>query len=856
MREDLNDELIVMIAGEFKAGKSTFINTLMGERIVTSDAPPTTSIITKLTYGPERQVIVHFRNGEIEIIKEEMLHLYTTELNAEYAAVREKIELVEIQLPHELLRNITILDSPGLGAIHDHHTEATQNFIHRADVLIWLFDYGNTGLASELQQIAKLKKQGLEPIMIVNKIDYLDEEEDDLEDFLMVNKQRLGTDKLIGVSAKLAMQAKQSGDIELLDFSNWEEVEDIFSNLIQRKEGIKQQRSIEKFILASKSLIAELEKEKKYLQEAVYYREYLIHVHKLVQSNDRISDLHSDLKDKEKPWNYDHVSNGKELLHLLKAFQRKFGKEELSHVFTEYYQLVGRQSKLKSGFEKVTQDIKKIEKNYQDLSEARYLKRVLHLWKVNQLKEKAQSLNELINHYQSASVAHESKKKRFHTDLITAVKATKQTLYRSFKKQISEFHDLAVEYNELLTFVRTDYNQIERYIHFHQLSNNIVEAITNLLAITDSSDHDIALTEIAEHASTLAYKSVPDLQEAYMKTSKLTTWQPYKVEILDERHKDIGKLLSFPKFTFPDPLELEWGELERKRNNTGKLTAALAAIVLIVPSALFFNNSEETEANTANTSRAEQPVDTDNMSERTEEEDEVYNLRMQFSEVEELVDALRTNKDNFILHYKTTPIYSGLTDEEAAEVDTFNKSYVLDDLEDRTIKYETEENEVLIDVTESIAEADKITTSAYSFRLAYDDQEQSISVLSFDLENLEEEPIISHDNVENFMQQLHNTTVNAYNTNDTSNLEFYLGASMVTDDVIAAYTNTEYREEVDATSFTVNSINDTEKGFSVDTTETYEYKVDGLPVSETRESVYSLTVIDGQLYLQSITVNE
>ncbi|RSK28779.1 hypothetical protein EJF36_18915 [Bacillus sp. HMF5848] len=233
LKDDVQDELLVMIAGEFKAGKSTFINALLGSEEVTSDVTPATAVVTKLTYGDKRRIFAHFKNGETKEYEEQWLEQLTAEREGRFAFVRKQLSYIELQIPNELLKKFTIVDTPGLNSQHDHHTEATESFLQRADVAIWLFNYRNVGTTTEVEWLKKLKENNIEPIAIVNGIDMMDEEEDSLDEFLEYNYRRLYplVNKMLGVSAREALQSKLENDPQLYEWSNWQEIDTLFKKL-------------------------------------------------------------------------------------------------------------------------------------------------------------------------------------------------------------------------------------------------------------------------------------------------------------------------------------------------------------------------------------------------------------------------------------------------------------------------------------------------------------------------------------------------------------------------------------------------------------------------------------------------
>lgn len=231
--EHIKQPLLIMVMGEFSTGKSTFINALVGKRITVVDALPTTAVITKLCYGDVEKVMVYYRDGSEHEYDPDEFNRLTSEADDESNAQHEKIDYVERAIPIPVLRDMTIIDSPGLNALKDAHTEATKRFVEQADTVLWMISSEKAATDTEYQGIDKLSPR-LKPIVIVNKMDLLDEEEDDSENFLKNVREKL-KDKaqvVIGISAEYAVQGKTEGNEELLAASNFAAFDDIVREVI------------------------------------------------------------------------------------------------------------------------------------------------------------------------------------------------------------------------------------------------------------------------------------------------------------------------------------------------------------------------------------------------------------------------------------------------------------------------------------------------------------------------------------------------------------------------------------------------------------------------------------------------
>jgi small GTP-binding protein len=194
----LDELFLLVIVGEFNAGKSAFINALAGSRIVEEGVTPTTAQINVLRYGNvvERQV------------REASLHVITA--------------------PVELLRDIHIVDTPGTNAVIREHERITSDFVPRSDLVLFVTSADRPFTESERAFLEQVRGWGKKVVVIINKIDILesDGEVADVRAYVAENAHALlGFDPdIFPVSAKLALRAKQ-GDSAAWAASRFETLE-------------------------------------------------------------------------------------------------------------------------------------------------------------------------------------------------------------------------------------------------------------------------------------------------------------------------------------------------------------------------------------------------------------------------------------------------------------------------------------------------------------------------------------------------------------------------------------------------------------------------------------------------------
>ena len=127
----------LVVVGQFKRGKSTLVNALVGDDILPTAVVPLTSIVTVLRHGTEEKITVNFSDGTTEIIPREKLHEYVTEkLNPRNV---KKVESVDISLPCRFLEGgVQLVDTPGVGSIYAHNTDAANHFLPESDATVFL----------------------------------------------------------------------------------------------------------------------------------------------------------------------------------------------------------------------------------------------------------------------------------------------------------------------------------------------------------------------------------------------------------------------------------------------------------------------------------------------------------------------------------------------------------------------------------------------------------------------------------------------------------------------------------------------------------------------------------------------
>lgn len=162
------------VIGEFRAGKSSLVNALVGRQVALVAEMECTFAPQRFYYAPQPEASIVRRDGTVERVTVEAL----TTMFREAYALRQlpDLERTEVGLPAPILENLDIWDSPGLGGSEE-NAETARRFAETVDAALWVFDAGYSGQRSLSPTIASLEQHGKTLIGVVNKCEYMTVEE-------------------------------------------------------------------------------------------------------------------------------------------------------------------------------------------------------------------------------------------------------------------------------------------------------------------------------------------------------------------------------------------------------------------------------------------------------------------------------------------------------------------------------------------------------------------------------------------------------------------------------------------------------------------------------------------------------
>lgn len=181
------DKFTISVFGHYSAGKSSFLNALMGfgTDVLKEDELPTTATITRIKYLENKdfkdKVEIFFGNGDRKLVKLEELDSYTT--TSADIDVENEIKEVVFYVESELLKNkVEIVDTPGFNSTNELHTEIAKEHISNSDASIYIFDYKQAGTKKDFEFLADINDKMDRVFLILNKVDLHDDTEGNIEE--------------------------------------------------------------------------------------------------------------------------------------------------------------------------------------------------------------------------------------------------------------------------------------------------------------------------------------------------------------------------------------------------------------------------------------------------------------------------------------------------------------------------------------------------------------------------------------------------------------------------------------------------------------------------------------------------
>ena len=235
------DRFNLVVVGQFKRGKSSLVNALLGQEVLPTSIVPLTSIITAVRYGVEERALVGREGADWEEeVPISALVEYVTERGN--PSNEKRVTSVEVEVPSSFLkRGLYVVDTPGVGSIYQANTATTYAFLPEADAVVFVTSVESPLTETELVLVDTVRQLVHRVFFVLNKTDQVAQL--DREEAIAFAERllcaRLGSDdlRIFPLSAKLGLEGKQAADRRQIRESGLAQFEEALSSFLAADRG-------------------------------------------------------------------------------------------------------------------------------------------------------------------------------------------------------------------------------------------------------------------------------------------------------------------------------------------------------------------------------------------------------------------------------------------------------------------------------------------------------------------------------------------------------------------------------------------------------------------------------------------
>ena len=250
--DKIDNSTSILFCGEFKRGKSSLINAIIGDEICPTDIGIATAVVTRIMYGQTKKAVRYYGNlleGENALKKEEIawddIQKYTV---GDVIEIGSTVQM-DLYYPSEFLKEgLVVIDTPGIGGLDPRHANLTAMALPYADIAVFITDASEPVTESELKFYEKkVASRVKSTIVLINKSDILSQ--DVLQTHIETTRNTflsVGNPTIVAVSAMNWLLYNQLEDEEFKVSSNRDAVIAAINSQIKmfRKGQLMQFRDI------------------------------------------------------------------------------------------------------------------------------------------------------------------------------------------------------------------------------------------------------------------------------------------------------------------------------------------------------------------------------------------------------------------------------------------------------------------------------------------------------------------------------------------------------------------------------------------------------------------------------------
>ena len=240
----------VVVCGEVKKGKSSFINALMGEEVLPTNTQVATSQVCRIINSETEEYNLVFTDGSRQPISKPELSRYGSQVDADMYGEpifrNHQLDYIEVKHPlPNLPKSVALVDTPGIGAVYAAHEQVTRNYLKKAAAVIFIIDPKNPIVKPEREFIESALKVTKQIMFVMTKMDNYDENviatmisRD--EEILAPLASQTATKKIeiLPISSTLLFDATKEKDELLLEMSRFEDIKEALLKMIYNTIGL------------------------------------------------------------------------------------------------------------------------------------------------------------------------------------------------------------------------------------------------------------------------------------------------------------------------------------------------------------------------------------------------------------------------------------------------------------------------------------------------------------------------------------------------------------------------------------------------------------------------------------------
>lgn len=240
----------VVVCGEIKKGKSSFINALMGDEVLPTNTQVATSQVCRIINSDIEEYNLVFTDGTRQPISRAELSKYGSQVDADMYGEPifkdHQLDYIEVKHPIPALpKSVALVDTPGLGAVYAAHEQITRNFLNKAAAVIFIIDPKNPIVTQEKAFIESALKVTKRILFVMTKADNYDEgviqtmiSRDQAILAPIAKQTATGNITILPVTSTLLFDATKEQDELLLEMSKFEAIRESLLTMIYNTIGL------------------------------------------------------------------------------------------------------------------------------------------------------------------------------------------------------------------------------------------------------------------------------------------------------------------------------------------------------------------------------------------------------------------------------------------------------------------------------------------------------------------------------------------------------------------------------------------------------------------------------------------